>query len=113
MAGGAVHCVKPNEAILTLRPKALFMAIFNKPSPSVARTMWNVWLGVALFTLLVIVITGLFTGLTFSMMAIVVAGGTVVWLVPTLWLFTRDQRSQSRRSPSVMDRDLTVRLKHG
>lgn len=88
------------------------MAIFNQPSPQFARSVWNLWLGVALITLLGMVIHGIIYGLTFKAMAAILAIGSVLFVVFALWLAWVYRRAQIQAARSVFAQDDTVRLKH-
>lgn len=88
------------------------MAIFNQPSPQFARSVWNLWLGVALLTLLGMVIHGIIYGLTFKAMAIILTIGSVLFLVLAVWLAWVSRRAQARTDRAVLAQDQTVRLNH-
>lgn len=92
------------------------MAIFIKPDPYVAHTLWSLWLAVALATLVANVIYGIIFGLTFGAMAIILALGTVVWLVVSLWYLAGERRARARLiapdDSALMDDEDTLRLNH-
>lgn len=71
------------------------MANMRTPHPlRIARRLWNLWLTVAFLTLMVEVIYGLWAGLTFrAMTLIVVAGGAAfIALALMIWISTPKPR---------------------
>lgn len=88
------------------------MAIFNQPSPQFARSVWNLWLGVALTTLMGMVIHGIIYGLTFTWMAIILAIGSLLFLVLAMWLAWVHRRAHARHARAVLANHDTVRLDH-
>ncbi|WP_336249882.1 hypothetical protein [Stomatohabitans albus] len=89
------------------------MVTIPKPNPRIAGPLWSLWLGIALATLLVMVVVGLLAGLTFRAMAVIFGLGVVAWLAASLWLLASDRRTQARERQAyerVLEEADTVRL---